>query len=336
MVRRVPVMLPLMPVLAAYLPAAALAVQGADEAPKPHILMFLADDYGHYDISYNNPDAPTPTLHQLASDGVVLDRHYVYQYCSPTRSSFMSGRLPIHVNTANHPTTVLGGVDLRMQTVAEALKSAGYACHTAGKWHAGAHLWSQLPSQRGFDSQLGYLNGMEDHYTQVFNQLKGVDLWLNDAPALGMNGMLPLAVATHTSPAHVLPGCCCAGTYGAFMYSKHLVEALRAHDYSTPVFVYAAWQNTHSPLEVPDIYLNKSMDLEPKGAATRQTYFGMVACMDECVANVTLAHKAAGGQEAWANTLVVFSADNGGETAGGGNNWPWRGGKYTDFEGGTR
>ena len=113
------------------------------------------------------------------------------------------------------------------------------------------------------------------------------------------------------------------------MYSKHLADALRAHDYSTPVFVYAAWQNTHSPLEVPDIYLNKSMDLEPKGAATRQVYFGMVACMDESVANVTLAHKAAGGPQAWSNTLVVFSADNGGETAGGGNNWPWRGGKYT-------
>eukprot|EP01049_Picozoa_sp_SAG25_P017961 SAG25_NODE_4925_length_730_cov_1.778130_1_plen_126_part_00 len=83
-------------------------------------------DYGHYDISYNNPQAPTPTLHALASEGVILNRHYVYQYCSPTRSSFLSGRLPIHVNTANHPTTELGGVDLRMQTVAEALKSVGY------------------------------------------------------------------------------------------------------------------------------------------------------------------------------------------------------------------
>ena len=141
-------------------------------------------DYGHYDISYNNPQAPTPTLHALASEGVILNRHYVYQYCSPTRSSFLSGRLPIHVNTANHPTTELGGVDLRMQTVAEALKSAGYQvlhachqtpslalrrllstdgdgavqlclcmqCHTAGKWHAGGHLWGQLPTERGFVS----------------------------------------------------------------------------------------------------------------------------------------------------------------------------------------
>ena len=284
----------------------------------------------------------------------------------------MSGRLPIHVNTANNPTTKLGGVDLRMQTIAEALKSAGYHCHTAGKWHAGGHSVGQLPTQRGFDSQLGYLNGMEDHYTQVFNQLKGVDLWLSDAPALGRNG-----------------------SYGAFMYAQHLVGALAAHDYSTPVFIYAAWQNTHSPLQVPANYLDPSIDTEVKGGATKQSYFGMTKCMDECVGNVTKAHKTHGGAAAWANTLVVFSADNGGETFAGGNNCaaapphcggcccggcccgsccccgcccfccgccggccsslrgsasvpdtatglpccapdPWRGGKYTDFEGGTR
>ena len=54
---------------------------------------------------------------------------------------------------------------------------------------------------------------MEDHYTQRFKQLGGVDLWLTDAPALGRNG-----------------------SYGAVMYAEHLVGALGAHDYSTPVF----------------------------------------------------------------------------------------------------
>ena len=47
----------------------------AASAPKPHVLFFLADDYGHYDISYNNPKAPTPTLHALATEGVILNRH---------------------------------------------------------------------------------------------------------------------------------------------------------------------------------------------------------------------------------------------------------------------
>ena len=47
----------------------------------------------------------------------------------------------------------------------------------AGKWHGGGHLYGQVPKERGFDSSLAYLNGMEDHYTQVFNMLGGVDLF---------------------------------------------------------------------------------------------------------------------------------------------------------------
>ena len=54
---------------------ASLALAAASAAIKPHVLFFLADDYGHYDISYNNPKAPTPNLHALASEGVILNRH---------------------------------------------------------------------------------------------------------------------------------------------------------------------------------------------------------------------------------------------------------------------
>ena len=95
--------------------------------------------------------------------------------------------------------------------------------------HAGGHLWGQLPTERGFDTSLNYLNGMEDHYTQYFNQLGGYDLWHGQeegdggAPAIGMNG-----------------------TYGAFLYVAHLVEAVKAHPFPKPLFLYGAWQNTVS------------------------------------------------------------------------------------------
>lgn len=146
---------------------------------------------------------------------------------------------------------------------------------------------------------------MEDHYTQFFNQLGGYDLWENDAPAIGRNG-----------------------TYGAFMYAQHLADAVNAHSFPHPLFIYGAWQNTHTPLEVPDRFLNNSYTQKE-----RRSYYGMVACLDEGIRNVTEALKGHAG--AWENTLFIFSADNGGETGGGGNNWPRRGGKYTDFEGGT-
>ena len=136
----------------------------------------------------------SPTIDALARDGLLLGRHYAYLVCCPTRSSFTSGRLPIHVNVNNaNGVEELNGVDLRMTTLAEKLKQAGYKTHAAGKWReslflslslltflplvlltsisltfsdAGAHLHGQLPLQRGFDSFVGFLRGWENHFTQ--------------------------------------------------------------------------------------------------------------------------------------------------------------------------
>ena len=109
----------------------------------------------------------SPTIDALARDGLQLGRHYAYKVCCPTRSAFISGRLPIHVNVNNaNGVAELNGVDIRMTTIAEKLKQGGYSTHAAGKWHAGAHLYGQLPLQRGFDSFVGFLRGWENHFTQ--------------------------------------------------------------------------------------------------------------------------------------------------------------------------
>lgn len=67
----------------------------------------------------------------------------------------------------------------------------------------------------------------------------------------------------------------------------------------------------------------------------RRVYEGMAHCMDSGIGNVTAALKAAGLYE---RTLIVFSSDNGGREDGifGGNNYPLRGMKFSDYEGGTR
>lgn len=69
-----------------------------------------------------------------------------------------------------------GGVDVRMTTIGEQLSMAGYYCSVAGKWHGGGYLQSQVPTHRGFDTALTFLNGNEDHYTQYFGILEG--MWL--------------------------------------------------------------------------------------------------------------------------------------------------------------
>ena len=88
---------------------------------------------------------------------------------SPTRSSLLSGRLPIHVNqnNANNDARAASGIDLRMTTLPQKLKAAGnWRTAMVGKWHCGARSSANLPINRGFDHHFGFLKGGEDHFEQ--------------------------------------------------------------------------------------------------------------------------------------------------------------------------
>ena len=127
------------------LPGATLP--SAAPKPKPNIFLVLVDDWGWNDVSYHRsePDAEidTPNIAQLAAAGIKLDRHYTYNYCSPSRSSLQSGRLPNHVSVENteptaynpkDPVSGFAGIPRNMTGIAEKLKSAGYRTHMTGKW----------------------------------------------------------------------------------------------------------------------------------------------------------------------------------------------------------
>ena len=79
------------------------------------------------------PEVQTPALSALVAEGVRLDRVYSYSCCSPTRSSFISGRLPLHVNvlntdpaTFNESTNEGAGVATEMTGIGQVMVSAGY------------------------------------------------------------------------------------------------------------------------------------------------------------------------------------------------------------------
>jgi arylsulfatase A-like enzyme len=85
----------------------------------------------------------TPNIDALAASGVILDRFYAYRFCSPSRSSFLTGRNPIHVNTGNDALTLynakdqvsgFAGIPRNMTAIAEKLSSVGYNTVQAGKW----------------------------------------------------------------------------------------------------------------------------------------------------------------------------------------------------------
>ena len=105
--------------LPALLGAALLYVDQA-AATKPNIVMCLVDDLGHGGIQANNPLVKGPRVAELMEEGLYLDHHYVYKFCSPTRGSFLSGRYPFRLgNTRSNfiPWSRPDGLNLGFDTL---------------------------------------------------------------------------------------------------------------------------------------------------------------------------------------------------------------------------
>ena len=115
---------------------------------RPDILFHVVDDLGWNDLGFRNPEVESPALDALAASGVVLADYHVFFWCSPTRSSFLTGRIPFHngfVTETGHPRYGQGfnggnteyGVSINFTFLPEVLRSAGsYQTAALGKWYA--------------------------------------------------------------------------------------------------------------------------------------------------------------------------------------------------------
>ena len=138
--------------------SSAIAAGSADgtASTKPHMLFVLVDDLGYGNVGFNRENSPTgndtevktPHLDAIVADGVRLTRHYVHRFCTPSRTSLQSGRLPVHVNTGlGDPCADSTGIPQNMTGLAEHLKQQGYVTAMAGKWDAGRQLARYLAKQ---------------------------------------------------------------------------------------------------------------------------------------------------------------------------------------------
>jgi len=114
--------------------------------------------------------------------------------------------------------------------------------------------------------------------------------------------------------------------YSANTYTNLAVDIIQRHNQSQGLYLHMMYQNVHSPYTMPPGWEDHNY---PK--MWDNTYANMLHMLDEGVGNITAALKAQG---MWDNTLLLFSADNGG--IGKGNNHPLRGHKHDPWEGGTR
>ena len=124
------------------------------------------------------------------------------------------------------------------------------------------------------------------------------------------------------------------GTYSKHLFASRAVEVIRATPKTQKLYLYLATQAVHCPAQAPPEYIAPYKFANPQ----RNVFAGMLAALDEGIANVSAALRRAGR---WEHSLVVVTADNGSPTTGcggaqGGQNWPYRGGKCSAWEGGLR
>lgn len=307
------------PCVGAVLLCAAAAVSSA--AKQPNIIHVIADDLGAADLGYRNPQIRSPNIDKLAAEGTKLTSYYVYRFCSPSRSSFQTGRYPWHIGqqtTMNlNPTPAIAcGINRNYTFLGQVMKDAGYNTMALGKWHLGFQTKEYTPTFRGYDEYLGYYSGAEEHFT---HEKEGVGATYYD---------LSRNAGETISPARSLVGD--NGTYSSYIYGNATLDFLRKQSTDTPFYIYLAWNNVHAPCEAPAYYENLNSHIQDKN---RRLFGGMVTAIDDAMQAIVDQLKA---QNMYDNTIIVFTTDNGGNLGGSGSNWPLRGGKYTFWEGGVR
>lgn len=270
---------------------------------RPNIVLILFDDLGYGDVGFTgNQIIATPSMDQLAADGVVLNNFYTpAPVCTPARAGFLTGRLPLRagmptvVFPTGHPIATamqLSDVNKRFPaeeiTMADALGAAGYATGMVGKWHLGDRSPS-LPNDMGFDEYFG---------------------------ALYSNDMTPFALYRNRDIEVQAPA---DQTRLNEHYGREATAFIEKHG-DQPFFLYLAHNFPHIPLYRP------SADEDRSQAGL---YGDVIEGLDDLVASVVASLKAQGVYD---NTLILITSDNG----------PWyqgsagdsRGRKADTFEGG--
>jgi arylsulfatase A len=283
----------------------------AAETP-PNVAIILADDLGYGDLGcFGAKGWTTPNLDRMASEGVKFTSFYVAQpVCSASRAALLTGCYPnrIGIHGALGPATK-GGLAAKETTLAEVLKSKGYATAAVGKWHLG-HRPPFLPTRHGFDQYFGlpYSN----------------DMWpLHPEAKKGTYPALPLLENEKVIDADVSPTDQETLTR---RYTENAVQFIAANK-AKPFFLYFAHSFPHVPLYAGEKF---------KGSSKQGLYGDVIQEIDWSVGEVLKAIKDAGVEK---NTLVIFTSDNGPWLSYGnhaGSAGPLREGKGTVWEGGVR
>lgn len=275
----------------------------------PNVILIHLDDMGYGDLSLTGATGyTTPHIDNMAREGLFFTHYYSPQaVSSASRAGLLTGCYPNRVgfHGALGPQSKIG-ISTEEETIAEVLKTKGYATAAYGKWHLGTPR-QFLPTNHGFDEFYGipYSNDMWPwHPTGTYP-----DLPLFENEEIVNPALTPTDQEQFTTE-----------------FTRRTIDFIKRNK-KTPFFIYLAHPMPHVPLYVSDKF---------KGKSEQGLYGDVMMEIDWSVGTILQALEEAGLDK---NTLVIFTSDNGpwinyGNHAG--STGSLREGKGTTFEGGQR
>ncbi len=296
-----------------------LSIACTPEIPdRPNIIIIMADDLGWSDPGFmGNNYHETPHLDLLARKGMIFRQAYANApNCAPTRACIMSGQYtPRHgvytVGSASRgksenrkliPIPNRTNLESKNYTLAEALKTAGYANAHVGKWHLGETIETR-PEGQGFDLNIGgNLSGSPASYFSPYNNPQ-----LEDGPK---------------------------GEHLTERLTQEAVQFIQNHR-NSPFFLNLWYHAVHTPIQSKDSLIQKYIAKAEQGVDRERydpTYAAMIEIMDQGIGKIISTLDSLDIRD---NTMVIFISDNGPyfpvSTAA-----PLRGSKGMLYEGGIR
>jgi arylsulfatase len=301
-------------------------------AENPNIIIIMADDMGYSDVGCYGSEIHTPAIDALAENGLRYTCFYNGARSCPTRAALMSG-LYAHKAGMGWMAAAYegeggyqGNLSKNALTLAEYLKSGGYATCMSGKWHLSNHqkndqnIKDNWPNQRGFERFFGIIGGAANYFT----------------PGIVSNNK------RYNAPANF---------YMTDAISDTAVTYIHAQNKNKPFFIYVAYTAPHWPLQArpSDIakyagqysigwdqvrqnrlkkqkaigLIDDSYELTPRDAQVNswnnegqkndyakrmEIYAAQIDVMDEGIGRIIQALK---DNDVWNNTLIFFLSDNG-------------------------
>ena len=284
-----------------------------DDPRPPNFIIIFTDDQGYADVGVYGADGyETPNLDRLAREGIRFTSFYAVEAaCSPSRAALLTGANPMRVSIP-HVLYPRGrrGLNPDEVTLAELLKTAGYATAAVGKWHLGDHP-KFLPTNHGFDTYFGipYSNDMSPNPAN--NPREGANVQYPPIPLIRDTTIVERGPDQTT----LVP-----------RYTEAVTSFIDEHA-DEPFFVYLAHSFPHVPLWASERFA---------GSTERGLYGDVISEIDWSVGEIVKTLERLQIDE---RTVIAFTSDNGPWLIfgnHGGSAGPFREGKGTTFEGGHR